>query len=239
MIGLNCPYCTNAFCAAFDSGTRLRLCGGCHIKKYAGGQRLSMRYWGDCLSVLLDGLTISGEVDSSGSKFVTSGLACGGTIISAKRFLDPQAATNDAFEVLCLSSCTVAVFDASLIHELLETNVSFMKIFYHQKLNFCGKETNEFLRETGSKDAYAAVRFVVKYCAQHNLPPLTHLQPPQADGHRSHAQADSKRTGTFHTVPRSGMKPKCSAPPCEKRGGLFYRWVKAIPSATSGNPVTL
>lgn len=177
MIAVSCPYSGNAFCRSLEPGLLQRLCGGCRIKKYAAGQRLSMHYWDGYLAVLLDGLTIAGEPDPSGnSKLITCGIASGGTIIAAGHLNNVHLPSEVPFEVLCLIDCAVAVFNGALIMELLNSNIPFMKTVFQQKMHFCGMETNRFLRETAGKDAYAAVRFVLQYCAEHNLPPLTHQQ---------------------------------------------------------------
>ena len=153
MIAVSCPYSGNAFCRSLEPGLLQRLCGGGRIKKYAAGQRLSMHYWDGYLAVLLDGLTIAaGHLDNV------------------------HLPSEVPFEVLCLIDCAVAVFNGALIMELLNSNIPFMKTVFQQKMHFCGMETNRFLRETAGKDAYATVRFVLQYCVEHNLPPLTHQQ---------------------------------------------------------------
>ncbi len=171
---MGCAYQSNTFCSRLDEETRKQLCVGCHIKQYARGKNLLSGYWKNKMALLLDGMMVMVESDvEDPSKTIANGLASGGDLISG--LVCPQSTVGPR-TTICLFDCTVAVFDERCTAALLESNVAFIKEAYTNCLHSCSQERAAMLRDVGCKDAYTSVRYVVHYCREHGLPPLTHEQ---------------------------------------------------------------
>lgn len=172
---MKCKYADNAFCSQLEETTRERLCEHCHIKRYAKGQYLSQRYWRDVPALQVQGMTIAGQMkEDEVNKFVTVGIASAGDLISTAGQVEESAGYDDSNDVLCMTECAIAAFDRQLFQELFDTDIDFVKAVFRNCIRICGVETAALMRDVGGKDAYAAVRYVVKYCRDHNIPLLTH-----------------------------------------------------------------
>lgn len=90
--------------------------------------------------------------------------------------MDVWDMTSAYRDILCMSDCTVAVFDADTIQDLWEKDIDFVKLVYQNLLVHCGEEKYQFLRTVGSRDSFSAVRYILSWCQEHQTPPLTHEQ---------------------------------------------------------------
>lgn len=168
-----CVYEKNSFCSSLAPETRQALCGHCFFRQYRKGQTLTYQYWVNTTALLVEGLTLNLQLE--GNQWMPCGLASPGDLISA-HIEDSDCSMAGEGDILCLQKCTVAFFDRDFVRELFETDLSFVKAFYKSEMRFCAREVLRFMHETGQKDAYASVRYVVAYCREHRLAVPTHEQ---------------------------------------------------------------
>ncbi|MDO4548415.1 MAG: hypothetical protein Q4D04_09975 [Clostridia bacterium] len=174
---MGCDFLSNPFCAGLPDELRAMLCPVCHIKRYAQGQYCSQEYWKNTFALLLDGLMIMGDVDPATGRILTNGIASRGTLISDGGLI--TGALAQAIEdrsVLCLLDCSVATFSSVEIGRIFKSNMEFAVHVFENCMQNCSVEKSDMMREVGSKDAYAGVRYVIRYCRRHNIPQLTHAQ---------------------------------------------------------------
>lgn len=172
-----CRCAENGFCGYFAEGTRKRLCNACHIRHYAANERVPLAHWRKGGAVLLDGIMVAGSYDDKATNgFLASGIAGPGDPISAGSLVHIGIG-GAGREAICITDCETALFDRGIFEELFETDAEFARILFSGTLKLCGSGEGLTL-ETCAHDSYAAVRYVVSFCALHGRVDLTHDGSP-------------------------------------------------------------
>ena len=166
---------TNPFFAALPPDISERLCDSCQFRIYARNQSISVRYWQLLTAVLEEGAMIFGSYDAEG-RFITSGLAGRGTLISPGTLIDVWHEAGSQRDILCLFDCKVAVFDTALVQTLFQDCIPFIHTVYGNIRQHYSVEKQQFLEAVGGRDSYAAVRYILQWCQAYRIPPLTHEQ---------------------------------------------------------------
>lgn len=174
----DCRFQSNQFCAKLSSELREELCGMCSIKRYARHQCLMQSYWDGKMVLLLDGMMVCGQRDPETGKFLTTGMAHAGTLVSTDRLFEegsiPKSISNR--DIICMFDCAVASFESGRIKLLLERYPDLMRLAFSSCLTVCGHEKNAMVHAFSSSNVSDSVRYVVKYCRDHRLPQMTHEQ---------------------------------------------------------------
>ena len=170
----DCPFASNEFCRSVARALAEAPCAHCHLKTYEEGTHLDGAHWNKGAAVVVDGLALKGEVQPESGKFLSIALAAPGAVVSSGPTDFFSRCPRPDHQIVMLRRSTVALFDTAWVQAELAANLDFYKAFTQACMHFCGVEANEMLHEIGSKDAYHAVRYVVKYCRDHRIPQLTH-----------------------------------------------------------------
>lgn len=174
---MNCPYEDNSFCKKLSAQTLSGLCRHCTHKKFAQGQQLSETYFSRKMILVLDGMLTKMELDPTTQKMTTSGIGSCGSLFSLGDLLPASALIpEDNRTSICVTECTVASFDIQYAHQLFDTNIEFVRNCFENTFQFCVREKAIMMRDIGRGDVYSAVRYVVKFCRDHRIAPLTHEQ---------------------------------------------------------------
>lgn len=168
-------FAENPFFDTLPDDIKKQLCTHCHFRSYAKGQRLHNRYWETLTAVLEDGVMVFGDSDEKG-RFMTNGLAARGVLISPGTLIDVWHEAGADRDILCLLDCRVAVFDTATVQSLFQNSIPFIHTIYGNIHQHCSVEKHLFLQTVGSRDTYAAVRYILEWCQRCHVPALTHEQ---------------------------------------------------------------
>lgn len=166
--------CDNAFCRSLSEELRAQLCREVRVETYLKSQRLQDTRWrsGD-LVLLLDGLMAVTRPDARSNGAVTTNLLSGGDLVCG--LVKPSESVGERV-LVCVTDCVAAVFDRRVAKKLQDSSLEFNRVSYENCLRSCSNEREELFREVGVGDAYAAVRYVVRFCVERGIPDLTHEQ---------------------------------------------------------------
>ena len=127
--------------------------------------------------LVLDGLLTKMELDPMTQKMTTSGIGVCGSLFSLGDLLPTSAQIpEDNRTSICITECTVASFEIHFAHRLFDENIDFVRNCFENTFHFCVREKAIMMRDVGRGDVYRAVRYVVKFCREHRIGPLTHEQ---------------------------------------------------------------
>lgn len=174
---MNCPYSENCFATALQTeSARQKICTHCKLKSLSKGQLITVGYWSDAFTVLVDGLIVAGYQDYEDGQYLVTGMVSSGAIVgNANLFPDiPLEMFNR--HVYCVVKCMTAVFDRDFIRELMTEYPAMEKHIMHQSIKVYWYEKEAFIHAICGRDTYQAVRYVVKYCNERKISPLTHAQ---------------------------------------------------------------
>lgn len=79
-------------------------------------------------------------------------------------------------EVLCLTDCTVAIFDGEYTKQLFDTDIAFVKALYQSIFQHCTLDKVAYVENVYQADAVEAVRYVLQLCRTYGISGLTHEQ---------------------------------------------------------------
>lgn len=173
---MDCPYKNNPFCSALSSQTLSQLCDHCTHKKFAQGQQLSESYFTRKMILVLDGMLTKMELDPLTQKMTASGIGVCGSLFSVGDLLAASASPTEDRTSICITECVIASFDIQFAHYLFDTNIEFVRNCFENTFHYCVREKAVMMRDIGRGDVYSAVRYVVKFCRDHGILPLTHEQ---------------------------------------------------------------
>ena len=171
---MDCEYRSNPLCSKLAQEGDCALCGKCWIRRYAKGQWLQRRYWGDDLAICLDGMMAMGELQDG--HLITRGLACGGFILNYGVISDRLPRDYVEESLFCVTDCVVASFPPDIVGALMRDDIGFVRAVMGICLENCSRVTLPLFRSVGNGDAYEAIRYICLFCREHGIPQLTHEQ---------------------------------------------------------------
>jgi hypothetical protein len=153
------------------------MCEHCRIRTLNRGQLLNVNYWDGSFVVLVRGLLIAGY-DETGDEMFVTGFASNGAIVGNSKAFKNLKTDLQGRLINCITKCTTAVFNEDFVYDLCKTDPDHQLGTYIllSSLKTYWVEKEDITRTVNGKDARAAVRFVVKYCNDHQIPQLTHEQ---------------------------------------------------------------
>lgn len=173
---MTCPYRENGFCSLLSEEDRAALCRHCHIRRYAKGQWLARKMWGDSLVLCVEGLMVFGNMDEKRGRLVTNEIMGRGVFPSTGNCSGGVLHAVSDRNILCMTDCVVAEFEPDYIARMFESNIAFVKVVFRICMQACCNDSIELLNAIGNGDAYAAVRYVCQTCKKYGVPVLTHEQ---------------------------------------------------------------
>lgn len=173
---MSCSYCDNYFCKhIMTDKVRPIMCKACHLRSFAKGQLLTINYWSRAFTILADGLLVVGYQEHVSDKLFVTGIASTGGVVGAAKLFPGCPSDMTGRIVHCVTKCTTAAFNDDAYEEALKDQE-----FADNLIRYCFQlywyEKEDYIRAIGSRDTTAAVRYVVKYCTDHDIPALTHEQ---------------------------------------------------------------
>lgn len=177
---------SNRFCQSLTDADRARLCEACTIRPYKKGQVIYREDIAPYVSVVVEGVMTTqtdfgDDVMSDGDCpcfFInTNGLVLGTDTMFNERPIERYRYIH----YTCLTDCTVARFDVSLVRSLFETRTDFAKALY-QNITVAAGEACEFAAVLRANNVEQSIRYLLRYATRKRFS-LTQQQMADITGH--------------------------------------------------------
>lgn len=167
-----CPYRNNPFCSKLSKETLKLLCACCHIEDYPIKQNDRHRH-SENLCICLEGLSVvSGSIRTEKGR----GYVCE---LYGPGFIHAPSAWNlipwEHVNATTIIDIRRATFDYEETTHLFETDIQFCQTLFRTYAQMY-HEHCIYYNEVACGTAYTAVRYVLQFCKNHGIPPLTHAQ---------------------------------------------------------------
>lgn len=175
---MNCPYASNAFCAALTEPTREALCRGCSLKRYPEGYSFSVREFSSGWCLIAEGFLIYEKARpgarASGKTIDLPVRGSFGCVENTSPFC-----FDDSHRLYCMKDAVIATFNGQAVERLKRVDRAFSDSIYKNLLNFTTLNHLRFLEHVGFGSAEEAVGYVIGYLGGFGIRNLTHKQLAQ------------------------------------------------------------